>query len=176
MRFLNLIIVIFMVFTACAPQKDQNAKELQIPDLSRYENEQSKEIVKLVYDAVNEIELKGVDAFAQFRVENSKWFYGDTYVFVWGLDGMRYVYPPDTSGEGRNMADLQDVHNKPIGKDFIAAANAGEGWVFYYWNRPGNPDPEKKTTFIKKAIGPDGSEYLVGCGLYDVPPEKALEI
>ncbi len=139
-----------------------------------YEHQQTKDVVQLVYDAVNEIELKGVDAFAQFRVEGSKWFFDGTYIFVWGIDGMRYVYPPDPAGEGQNMKNLKDIDGKPIGQKFIETAQKNEGWVFYMWTKPGETKSEKKTTFIKRVIDADGKVYLVGCGFYGMPQEKNL--
>ena len=152
----------------------ENEVNISIPNLSIYEHEQTKEIVQLVYKAVNLIESEGEEAFPDFRVKNSKWFFSDTYVFVWGMDGMRYVYPRDISGEGQNMMDLKDINNKPIGKMFIETAEKGEGWNFYEWTLPGGDKPEWKSTFIKKAIAPGGIEYLVGMGKYNIPMEKVF--
>ena len=154
-----------------AKESDVN---MSIPDLSIYEHEQTKEIVQLVYKAVNLIESEGEKAFPDFRVEDSTWFFNDTYVFVWGMDGMRYVYPRDVSGEGQNMLDLKDINGKSIGKMFVETAEKGEGWVFYEWTLPGGDKPEWKSTFIKKALAPDGIEYLVGTGQYNMPMEKVF--
>lgn len=169
------LLITSLILLSCAAKKEKPEIKIQIPDLSVYEHQQTKDVVQLVYDAVNEIELKGVDAFAQFRVKGSKWFQGETYIFVWGIDGMRYVYPPDPSGEGKNMSDLKDINDEPIGQEFIETARQGEGWVFYMWTKPGETEPEQKTTFIKKAVDADGKEYLVGCGLYGMPQEKVFD-
>jgi len=152
----------------------ESEMNILIPDLSIYEHEQTKEIVQLVYEAVNLIESEGEKAFPNFRVKDSKWFFDDTYVFVWGMDGMRYVYPRDVSGEGQNMLGLKDINSKPIGKMFVETAEKGEGWVFYEWTLPGGDEPEWKSTFIKKALAPDGIEYLVGIGKYNLPMEKVF--
>jgi len=80
----------------------------------------SGEVVSFVHSAAALIEQTGEAAFPKFRQAGGKWFHGDQYVFVWGLDGMRYVYPPDPSGEGENMRGLKDVKGKPIGEWFIA--------------------------------------------------------
>lgn len=164
-----------MYLFSCTPKNERPEIIIQIPDLSQYEYQQTKDVVQLVYDAVNEIELKGVDAFTQFRVEGSKWYFDDIYIFVWGIDGMRYVYPPDPTGENKNMKDLKDINGKSIGKEFIEAAQNDEGWVFYMWTKPGQTKPEKKTTFIKRAIDLDGKVFLVGCGLYGMPREKIFK-
>jgi len=152
----------------------ENEVNISIPNLSIYEHEQTKEIIQLVYKAVNLIESQGEKAFPEFRVEDSKWFFNDTYVFIWGMDGMRYVYPRDVSGEGLNMLELKDINRRPIGKMFVETAEKGEGWVFYEWTLPGGDEPEWKSTFIKKAVTPDGIEYLVGTGKYNIPMEKVF--
>ncbi len=150
--------------------EDSNIK----PDLSIYSHPQTQEIVTLVNNATQLIQTEGEDAFPEFRVKGSKWYYNEVYLFIWGLDGMRYVYPSDISGEGKNMLDLKDINGKPIGKMFIETAQAGEGWVFYEWPLPGEEKPQWKSTFIKKAVTPDGKELLVGCGLYNMLVEKVF--
>ncbi|MBS3741479.1 MAG: cache domain-containing protein [Candidatus Cloacimonetes bacterium] len=148
--------------------------KIDYQNLAQYEHKATKEIVKLVTDAVNLIETEGKQAFENFYKKDSKWFHDDTYIFVWGLDGMRYVYPRDRSGEGKNMLDLKDINGKPIGKMFVEAAKSsnGHGWVFYEWTKPEYEKPIWKSTYIKKAITPDGEKYLVGCGKYNMPMEK----
>ncbi|MDO9578669.1 MAG: cache domain-containing protein [Candidatus Cloacimonadales bacterium] len=168
-------LLLMALLLSCAPKEEKPEIKIQVPDLSVYEYRQTKDVVQLVYDAVNEIELKGVDAFADFRIEGSKWYHDDTYVFVWNMAGIRLVYPPDPSKEKQNMSKLKDENGKPIGKEFIETAQKGEGWVFYMWNKPAFSELYQKTTFIKKAVDHYGVSYLVGCGLYDMPVEKVLE-
>jgi signal transduction histidine kinase len=106
-------------------------------------------------------------AFSEFRENNSEWFHDDFYIFVWRTDGMRVVYPPDLSGEGQDMSELVDFNDKPIGRIFIetALSEEGEGWVDYYWPKPGETEPSMKHTFIKRtSIG--NETYLVGSGFY----------
>jgi signal transduction histidine kinase len=99
-------------------------------------------------------------------------------VFVWGLDGRRYVYPPNPSGEGKNMLDLKDINDKPIGVWMVeqAAKEPGHGWVHYQWPRPGEIFPAWKSTYIQRAIGPDGKRYLVGSGQYNLPLTRTFVV
>lgn len=129
---------------------------------------QSRNNVKsLVLEAANAIMSEGDSAFLEFRQENSKWFQGETYVFVWRTDGFRVVYPPDLSGEGQNMSSLIDFNGKPIGRLFIdiAVSQNGEGWIEYSWPKPGETTPLSKETFIK-GVSLGNQSYLVGSGLY----------
>jgi signal transduction histidine kinase len=136
----------------------------------------ASELIAFVRQAAALIEKEGEAAFPQFREPGSEWFEGDRYVFVWGLDGKRYVFPPDTSGEGQNMRDLRDVNNKPIGQWFIARAGSdkGEGWIHYEWPRPGEIFPVWKSTYVRRAVSPAGTVYLVGSGRYNMPLDRAF--
>jgi len=146
--------------------------------LTDYEHEETRELVLFVTEAVEEIERVGEEVFPEFRKKESKWFHDDSYIFVWGLDGLRYVYPPDISGEGENMLDLKDISGRSIGITFIEIARqpAGEGWVHYQWPRPGESNPTWKSTFIERATAPSGKDYLVGSGNYDMKCEKVFLI
>ncbi|MCK9150823.1 cache domain-containing protein [Methanobacterium alcaliphilum] len=127
------------------------------------ETKQKKEVKTLVDDAVQLIEKKGSTAFSELKSDS--WVTGDLYVFVWRLDGIRVVYPPDVTGEGKNMTDLVDSNGKAIGKLFIQTAENGEGWVEYYWPKPNQTEPSKKITYIKRAEY-QNQTYLVGAGFY----------
>jgi hypothetical protein len=122
----------------------------------------------LVEDAVILIKTESMDyAFSEFRKNGSKWFYDDTYVFVWQTDGIRLVYPPDLNGEGENVSTLLDINGKAIGKLFIdiAASEDGEGWIDYSWPKPGETEPSIKRTYIK-GFTIDEQVLLVGSGFY----------
>ena len=127
------------------------------------ENRQKTELVSLVDQAAQLIEEGGETAFPELR--SSSWVHNDSYVFVWRLDGIRVVYPPDPSGEGKNMTDLVDSQGKPIGKLFIQTAENGSGWVNYMWPKPGEKTPSLKITYIKRAQYQNRT-YLVGSGVY----------
>lgn len=136
-----------------------------------------KETVKeLVVDAASLIENRGEDAFSEFRQEGTKWFHGDTYVFVWMTNGVRVVYPPDPSGKGENMSTLIDVTGKAIGRLFIdtALSEEGEGWVDYRWPKPGETEPSSKQTYIKKVASGEQT-FLVGSGFYVESTENAVK-
>jgi signal transduction histidine kinase len=138
----------------------------------------ANELISLVQEAAELIEREGEAAFPQLRDPGGKWFEEDSYVFVWGLDGKRHVFPPDTTGEGQNMRNLKDINDKPIGRWFIARANSanGAGWVHYQWPRPGEIFPVWKSTYVQRTISPDGNAYLVGSGRYNMPLDRAFII
>lgn len=147
---LGLLVMLLVVITGVLYQQ-------------QLENKQKNELVTLVDRAVEMINEKGDNAFPELR--SSPWFHNDSYIFVWRLDGIRVVYPPDPTGEGENMTNLVDSQGKPIGKLFIQTAQKGSGWVEYMWPEPGAKTPSKKITYIKRAQYKNQT-YLVGSGVY----------
>jgi signal transduction histidine kinase len=124
------------------------------------------------------ISQKGEKAFDAFRKKGGEWYQGDRYVYVWDLNGLRYVYPPYPEGEGEQMRGLKDVDGKPIGELFIRAASSpeGEGWVHYRWPKPGEREPSWKSTYIMKAVAPSGKAFLIGSGAYEMPVDRKFVV
>jgi len=131
---------------------------------------------QFVEEGAELISKKGEKAFDAFRRKRSKWLKGNRYLFVWDLNGMRYVYPPDRKGEGQNVRGIKDADGKPIGELFIGTASSqkGKGWVHYRWPKPGALLPSWKSTYIMKTVSPSGKKYLVGSGAYDLPVQKTF--
>lgn len=132
-----------------------------------------EEVITLVTDAVNLIQENGAAVFPDLEKSGSKWRSGDTYIFVADMDGKFTVHPnPDLVGV--DMMDLQDDNGKPIMKWFIKKAKSEKqgGWTHYLWKKQGEEIPTWKSTYVELATAPDGSEYVVGCGAYDIEMEK----
>ncbi|MBC5773047.1 cache domain-containing protein [Pontibacter sp. KCTC 32443] len=155
------------VYLADAPKAVEKTKKLTAPEL-----------MTLVRDAASELEKRGVKAFPDFRKKGSRWFSNDTYLFVWSLDGTRAFHGADASLEGKKIDGTTDVHGRPYGKLFIEAAKStkGEGWVHYMFPEPGDIFPTWKSSFVKRVKLPDGKQYLVGSGIYNMQMDKAFII
>jgi methyl-accepting chemotaxis protein len=68
---------------------------------------------------------------------------------------------------GNKLAGLKDTN----GKRFLVVMNdlvreKGEGWVEYFWPKPGTRDSVRKISFVKKCRMSNGVEVVVGSGLY----------
>jgi len=121
---------------------------------------------------------KGEKAFDAFRQKGSEWFYDDRYAFVWDMNGLRYVYPPDRDLEGKQVRGLKDVDEKPIGKLMIEVASSKEekGWIHYRWPKPGEVAPSWKSTYVMKVQSPSGKMFIIGSGAYDMPVQKSFVV
>ena len=92
------------------------------------------------------------------------------------MDGTRVFHAADPSKEGKEEAGILDVHGRPYVKMFLDAANspAGEGWVHYMYPEPGDIFPTWKSAFVKRVTYPDGKQYLVGSGIYQMQMDKTF--
>ncbi len=129
----------------------------------RVTSRKKEDLFLFVDAAVQLVESEGEEAFPDFYTD--QWIDGDLYIFIWQLDGIRRVYPPDPEAVNQDMSNLQDYEGKPIGNIFIETATEGDGWVEYMWPKPGETHPSRKLTYIKRADYEDSS-YLVGAGVY----------
>jgi signal transduction histidine kinase len=153
------------VYLADAPKAKNPVAEMTAPEL-----------VNLVREGADLLHEEGEKAFEQFRKKGSKWYKGDTYFFVWNMDGMRALHAADPALEGKNGKDEKDIHGRPYGKMFLEAAqnSNGEGWVHYMYPYPNQVFPAWKSAFLKKVKLPSGKEQIIGSASYQMQIDEAM--
>ncbi|MDE3149027.1 MAG: cache domain-containing protein, partial [Acidobacteriota bacterium] len=153
------------VYLADAPKAASASAKITAPEL-----------MALVRDGGALLEQKGETAYPEFRNKGSKWFRDNTYFFIWNMDGTRVLHAADPAKEGQNDREAKDVHGRPYGRMFIDAANgpAGEGWVHYMYPEPGGVFPAWKSTFVKRVTYPDGTQHIIGSGIYNMQMDRAF--
>lgn len=138
------------------------------------EHRETKELIALVEDAgilVGEVGRE--EACRQFRQPRSRWFDEQLYVFVIDLEGNTLCHPVRPNLEGTSTLELRDPAGKPIIRSFLRElATDDDGWVHYLWPRPGQQTFVWKTAYVRRARDPEGREYLVGSGLYQMKMER----
>ncbi len=134
----------------------------------------AKQVKSFVENAAALVKQEGAKAFAQFNKKDSKWFHGNTYVFVDNLKGEFLCYPAKPSFVGKNMLDFKDADGREVIKLEIATATSEKagGWMHYRWPKPGEEKPSWKSSYVMLVKGPEGKEYVVGSGLYSKKTEK----
>ena len=134
----------------------------------------AKQVKSFVEKAAALVEQEGPKAFAQFNKKDSKWFHGNTYVFVDSPKGEFLCYPAMPSSVGKNMVDFKDADGREVFKLEVAKVTSEKagGWIHYRWPKPGEEKPSWKSSYVKLAKGPKGKEYIVGSGLYAKKTEK----
>lgn len=120
----------------------------------------------LVDKAAALVENKGEEAFSEFRKKDSEWLKGETYIFVDDVKGTNIFHPFQPDLEGKNLIFFRDVNGKAFIKEFIELLKTKDsGWVDYMWPKPGETQPSKKWSYIKKArLGEQ--TVIVGAGIY----------
>lgn len=137
-------------------------------------------VVAKVNEACALLEKEGQAAFPKLQGKGSAFIYEGTYIWVHTLaESKMLVHPIKYKMVGNALVGLKDTK----GKRFFVAMNdlvreKGEGWVEYYWPKPGTQDVIRKISFVKKCKMSDGVEVVVGSGLYnlDSPDVAKLEL
>jgi len=102
------------------------------------------------------------------QAKKSEWFSGATYLFSYDLDGNVLLNPAFPKREGTNPAKAseKDAKGKLFHEEIIKTARTrGEGWVDYWFPKPGQTEPSHKWTYVK-AVKLDGISGLIGAGFY----------
>jgi signal transduction histidine kinase len=147
------------------------------PKLVAHEHKMTApELISLVREAAAVFETRGEQVFPEFRTKGTKWFEGDTYFFVWTMDGKRLFNAATPELEGLIVSDLKDIHGRPVGRMILEAGATpeGEGWVHYLNPEPDNIFPIWKSTFVKRVTFPSGQDYIIGCGIYNMQMDGAF--
>ena len=152
-----------LVCTALAASAMVNpANAQQSPPAS----DRAMQVEMLVNKAAALIDSKGKAAFSEFRVKDSEWFHGDTYLFVYDLQANVLLNPAFPAREGTRVTGQKDANGKLFHDAMIQTAETrGSGWIDYMFPKPGQTQPSQKWTYVK-AVKIDGTPGLVASGFY----------
>ena len=126
-------------------------------------------IIAKVGQACGLLQAEGTAAYPKFKGKGSAFLFEGTYIWIHALkDGTMLMHPIKYKMEGKNMIGLKDTK----GKRFFVTMNnlvndKGQGWVEYYWPVPGTNNIVRKVSFVKKCTLPDGTDVVLGCGIYN---------
>ena len=112
----------------------------------------------------------------ELRREGSPWRRGSTYIYVLTEDGLVVFHGARPDQEGRVLLDSQTVNDFPVVRRLIEKAEAGGGYVEYYWDDPavvGDEDEgSAKVGYAEAFTVPEdfpiyaGQDLIVGSGFY----------
>jgi signal transduction histidine kinase len=145
-------------------------------DLSVYTYEDTRQLVTLVCDAAELMTRVGETAFDEFQVPNSRWRYGQFYIFVYAVDGTSVFHPVTPELVGHNLIEMRDIGGRAVIRNITDVARRPEpdasGWVFYLWEDHARLSPSWKAAFIRKVVTPDGKVYALGSGTFSPKIER----
>lgn len=133
-------------------------------------------LMNLVNDAAKVFAKKGEDAYPEFRQKGGKWYRDNTYFFVWTTNGIRKFHAANPELEGQNVNQYTDAIGRKMGQMMLDAGRSasGAGWVHYMHPEPGSYFPIWKSSYVKKVRFPDGKDYIIGCGVYNMDMDEAI--
>jgi len=86
------------------------------------------------------------------------------------------MHPIKHKMEGKELIGLKDITGKRFFVEMTnIAKEKGSGWVDYMWPKPGEKNPSKKVSYIKKCVV-DGEDLILGCGVYDMSDSEIQTI
>ncbi len=135
-----------------------------------------EEVMAKVNAGAAVLEKEGKAALERFRGKDSPFIFGGTYLWIHDLKGIMLMHPIKYKMNGCRISGLKDNH----GKRFFLAMNQlvrarRAGWVDYYWPKPGEKEHAHKVSYVK-LVTVEGEEWVVGCGMYDLPKAKIDEL
>ena len=82
--------------------------------------------------------------------------------------GQLLLNPAFASLEGRNLLELAEPSERNNAQVSLRSVLArGSAWTVYNWPRPDQLTlRERKTTYLRRVVLPDGEILIVGSGLY----------
>jgi methyl-accepting chemotaxis protein len=88
---------------------------------------------------------------------------GSDYYFGFDTGHVYFLLPPKPEFEGQNKADLKDAKGKFLIRELVTAAQAGGGFVDYWFPKAGSQVPEPKLSYAA-LFSPWG--WVLGTGIY----------
>jgi cytochrome c len=133
-------------------------------------------IIDKVDKACGLLGKEGKGAFSKFKGKDSEFIFAGTYIWINDMKGVMRMDPMMPSMEGMPLVDVKDSKGKRLFFEFNKLAKEkGKGWVDYWWAKPGETNPFRKISYIKKCKI-DGEDMVVSCGIYDLPEDQISQL
>ena len=109
----------------------------------------------LVTKAVDFVKEKGPEySLKVFSASKGPFIDKELYVFACSMDNVMLAHPYKRELIGKNVNEFQDVKGDLLFQEFKKVAqNGGQGWVHYWWWKPGEKDTFPKASYIMKIPG-----------------------
>ncbi len=105
------------------------------------------------------------------------WKHGNTYLILMQADGTVIFHAGDPSTNGKHLNDTEDARGNKVVQALIEAANAGGGFVEYYWDDPavdGDEDTAKIAYATSYVSGTTASTIILIGGYYQDVSQASL--
>jgi signal transduction histidine kinase len=129
-------------------------------------SDKAEQIKHLVDQAAHLVDQRGRAAFDEFRKRDSRWWFGNTYLFAYDDHLNVLLNPAFPKREGTNPHGEKDANGKMFHDEFLKKVQAsGAGWVDYMFPKPGQTKLSHKWSYVK-GFKADGMTGLIGAGFF----------
>jgi len=92
-------------------------------------------------------------------------FYPDSsgYFYVYDYDCVNIAHARQKNLQDQNLYDYTDTRGKYVIRELSAMAQAGGGYVEFYWIKPGDTGEKLKLGYVEPIPNTD---YFIGTGVY----------
>lgn len=123
-----------------------------------------------VRKAAKFVAKEGASYFDKLMGKDSEYINSNAcYIYVVDMKGNMICHPVLHELEGTNAIRLRDKTGRMI---VAPITQIEDGWYDYWWPRPGETTPERKSTYVKRTTMPDGTVVALASGAYDIPEQK----
>ena len=130
--------------------------------------------VLVYYHRLSKAEIMTSDQAKTMAIEVVRSLRYEEHEYFWMAD-LNYrmlMHPFNPELEGRILSDLKDTNGKRIIFESVEIAKKkGDGFVDYYWNKPGEKKPMPKISYVKFF---SEWSWLISSGIYVDDVEKEI--
>ncbi len=120
--------------------------------------------------AINQFQQDALDQIGNLRFGPE----GKDYFFILDSKANIVMHPIKPELNGKNMVDFKDPNGKALFAEMAKISlDKGEGFVDYFWPKPGEEEPVQKLSFVKYFKDWD---WIVGTGIYIDDINKAMAL
>jgi methyl-accepting chemotaxis protein len=119
-----------------------------------------------------DVDVEGAQILAMQDIKRLR-YADNNYFWINDMGPVMIMHPFKSELDGQDLSNFKDPNDKRLFVEFVKVCQAeGQGFVDYYWPKPGKDKPVPKISFVKQ-YRPWG--WIIGSGIYveDVEEEIA---
>lgn len=134
----------------------------------KYEN-QLQSVINLAFSTIETIHNRDDLSDEEkkdlaFRTVEGMRYAGDNYLWINDMDAKMVMHPIKPQLNGKDLSDFADPNGKKLFAEMVTVCREkGEGFVDYYWPKPGADEPVAKLSYVR-LFKPWG--WVIGSGVY----------
>ncbi|MFT6914035.1 MAG: PAS domain S-box-containing protein [Motiliproteus sp.] len=175
-RLVTVLIVVFTGFVLITALSINGLREALLHEKkhqTRYLVENAHSLFEHLYGLSRSTDLteaqakeRAIDTIRALRYDQ------DNYFWINDMQSKMLMHPILPALDGQDLSSLKDTSGKLLVIAFVDTVRQhGEGFVGYYWPKPGAKDPVEKLSFVK-GFKPWG--WIIGSGIYVDDVQKAF--